>query len=227
MHDRTDDLRGENSRTDDLRREVEKPIVLATRNPHKLQELSAVLAHVGYSLKSAFDFATLDEVVEDQPTLEGNALKKARYTFEMTGLPSLSDDTGLEVDDLGGLPGVYSARFAGEKATYAENVEKLLFDLDRAERRQFQTLERKARFRTVIAFVTAQGEWLFEGVCEGQILRTPRGESGFGYDPVFLPEGYQQSFAQMDTALKNQISHRGRAVVAFVAALKSGRGDML
>ena len=222
-----------NQTNDDLRRNEPtsdaggKTIVLATRNPHKLGELAAVLSGIGWELRSAFDFAQLAEVDEDQSTLEGNALKKARYTFEMTGLPSLADDTGLEVDDLGGLPGVYSARFAGEKATYAENVEKLLFDLDRAERRQFQTLERKARFRTVIAFVTARGEWLFEGVCEGQILRKLRGDAGFGYDPVFLPEGYQLSFAEMTPELKNQISHRGRAVLAFVSALKSAHRDML
>jgi len=226
-------MAGMNQTNDDLRRNEPtsdaggKTIVLATRNPHKLGELAAVLSGIGWELRSAFDFAQLAEVDEDQSTLEGNALKKARYTFEMTGLPSLADDTGLEVDDLGGLPGVYSARFAGEKATYAENVEKLLFDLDRAERRQFQTLERKARFRTVIAFVTARGEWLFEGVCEGQILRKLRGDAGFGYDPVFLPEGYQLSFAEMTPELKNQISHRGRAVLAFVSALKSAHRDML
>ncbi|MCH8495593.1 MAG: RdgB/HAM1 family non-canonical purine NTP pyrophosphatase [Balneolales bacterium] len=193
-----------------------KTIVLATKNKHKLAELQAVLANAGFDLRSAFEFADLQEVVEDGDTLEANALKKARYTFEMTGLPSLADDTGLEVDALGGAPGVYSARYAGENATYAQNVERLMFDLDRHERRQFQTVIRSARFRTVIAMVSDEGEHVFEGVCEGQITRNLRGEGGFGYDPVFLPKGHQQTFAEMDSTTKNAISHRGRAVQALL-----------
>ena len=193
-----------------------KTIVLATKNKHKLAELQAVLADAGFDLRSAFEFADLQEVVEDGDTLEANALKKARYTFEMTGLPSLADDTGLEVDALGGAPGVYSARYAGENATYAQNVERLMFDLDRHERRQFQTVIRSARFRTVIALVSDEGEHVFEGVCEGQITRNLRGEGGFGYDPVFLPKGHQQTFAEMDPETKNAVSHRGRAVQALL-----------
>lgn len=197
-----------------------KTIVLATKNKHKLDELQAVLANAGFNLRSAFEFADLQEVVEDGDTLEANALKKARYTFEMTGLPSLADDTGLEVDALGGAPGVYSARYAGENATYAQNVERLMFDLDRHERRQFQTVIRSARFRTVIALVSDEGEQLFEGVCEGQITRNLRGEGGFGYDPVFLPKGHQQTFAEMDPTTKNEISHRGRAAQALLEFLR-------
>jgi len=193
---------------------MQKPevMVLATRNTHKIREMQDVLADTGIQLKSSLDFAELQDVVEDGDTLHANALKKARYTFQATGMPSLADDTGLEVEALGGAPGVYSARYAGENATYAQNVERLLYDLDRHERRQFQTVSRRARFRTVIALAGPQGEQLFEGICEGQILREERGEGGFGYDPVFMPLGYRQSFAEMPAAQKNEISHRGRAL---------------
>jgi XTP/dITP diphosphohydrolase len=195
-------------------------LVLATRNAHKLEEMQLALRESGFELKSAFDYHQLEEVIEDGDTLEENALKKARYTYEMTKLPSISDDTGLEVEALGGAPGVYSARYAGENATYAQNLERLLFDLDRHERRQFQTVSRRARFRTIIALVCASGEFLFEGICDGQILREPRGEKGFGYDPVFMPLGYLKTFAEMDAATKNEISHRGRAIRAFADGLK-------
>ncbi|MCC5926003.1 MAG: RdgB/HAM1 family non-canonical purine NTP pyrophosphatase [Bacteroidetes bacterium] len=194
-----------------------RKVVLATRNRDKLSEMQAVLADAGIELHAAFDFPGLEEVVEDGDSLEANALKKARYTFEITGLPSLADDTGLEVEALGGAPGVYSARYAGESATYAENVERLLYDLDRHERRQFQTVSRRAQFRTVIAYVSAEEELTFEGVCVGQITREIRGEGGFGYDPVFLPLGYQQTFAEMDAVEKNKISHRGRAIRSLLA----------
>jgi len=200
-----------------------KVLVLATRNSHKLQEMQLTLGQSSFTLKSAFDFPELQEVVEDGDTLEENALKKARYTYEMTKLPSISDDTGLEVEALGGAPGVYSARYAGENATYEQNVERLLFDLDRHERRQFQTVSRRARFRTVIALVCATGEYLFEGICDGQIIREPRGDSGFGYDPVFMPLGYLKTFAEMDAATKNDISHRGKAIRAFAEGLPSLR----
>lgn len=194
-------------------------VVLATRNPHKLEEMQQILSEAGIELRSAFDFAELQEVDEDGDTLEANALKKARYTFEMTGLPSLADDTGLEVEALGGAPGVYSARYAGEGATYAQNVERLLFDLDRHERRQFQAVSRRAQFRTVIAWVADGEEKVFEGICTGQITYDIRGEGGFGYDPVFLPLGYRQTFAEMDPSEKNAISHRGKAIRALMEYL--------
>jgi XTP/dITP diphosphohydrolase len=196
-------------------------VVLATRNPHKLSEMQAVLADAAIELHSAFDFAELQEVVEDGDTFEANALKKARYTHQMTGLPSLADDTGLEVEALGGAPGVYSARYAGEDATYAQNVERLLFDLDRHERRQFQTVSRRAQFRTVIAYVSDMEELVFEGICVGQITRDIRGEGGFGYDPVFMPLGYQITFAEMDSHVKNKISHRGKAIRELLAYFKN------
>jgi len=149
----------------------------------------------------------LKEVEEDHPTLEGNALKKARYVYEATGLPALSDDTGLEVDALSGRPGVYSARYAGEDATYQDNLEKLLEELAGVAPK-----DRKAQFRTVAALVSGDDTHTFEGVCRGVILSKPRGDKGFGYDPVFQPEGYNQTFAELDPGVKNEISHRGRAI---------------
>ncbi len=195
-----------------------KTYVLATKNPHKLEELRSVLSDVGVELRSAFDFAELADVDEDADTLEGNALKKARYTFEMTNLPSVSDDTGLEVESLLGAPGVFSARYAGEKATYQDNVIKLLEELHQAEKKGFSS--RKAQFRTVIALVTSEGEWVFEGICTGEITKDQRGAKGFGYDPVFMPDGFDITFAEMSAEEKNRVSHRGKAVAKLKDFLK-------
>lgn len=195
-------------------------LVLATKNKNKLAELQATLAEIGEELRSAFDFAQLEEVVEDADTLEGNALKKARYTFEMTQIPSISDDTGLEVEALGGRPGVFSARYAGEGASYTDNVIKLLQELHQTTGKTDGVLS-KARFRTVIAYVSQDRQEVYEGICEGNIIAEPRGARGFGYDPVFVPLGYDLSFAEMDPALKNAISHRGKAVARLLKALKT------
>lgn len=189
-------------------------ILLASANPHKIEELRQILEPFGIELKSTHDFPCGVEVVEDQPDLEGNALKKARYWNQLTGLPALADDTGLEVDALKGAPGVYSARYAGEHVTYAQNVEKLLRELDEEN-------NRKARFRTVIAFVDGENEQLFEGSCEGTIIHVPKGEKGFGYDPVFVPSGYKKTFAELCSEEKNSISHRGRALNNFLELLKN------
>lgn len=186
-----------------------KKLFLASGNTHKIEELSEVLNPLGIGLHSTLDYPDIPEPEEDQPTLEGNALKKARYWFEITGLPSLADDTGLEVEALNGAPGVYSARYAGEKATYDDNVEKLLSELGNKD-------NRKAAFRTVIAFVTADEEKLFEGVCKGTITKQKKGKKGFGYDPIFLPNGYTQTFAELNSHEKNKISHRGLALNEFV-----------
>lgn len=188
-------------------------LVLASRNPHKIEEMQQILKPLGIEVLSTQDFPQLIEVDEDQPTLEGNALKKARYVATETGLPALSDDTGLEVDALDGAPGVYSARFAGENVSYQDNVDKLLSELEKKS-------NRKAQFRTVVALVNGGEEYTFEGICEGEILREQRGEKGFGYDPVFQPDGYEQTFAELDSTEKNKISHRGRAVQKFVEFLK-------
>lgn len=190
-----------------------KTIFLASGNPHKIEELKQMIEPLGIELKSTLDFPDAHEVVEDQPDLEGNALKKARYWFNETGIPSLADDTGLEVDALNGAPGVYSARYAGENVTYDDNVEKLLREMDGES-------DRKARFRTVIAFLDGSDEHLFEGVCEGEITTQRKGEKGFGYDPVFQPLGYDQTFAELSSEEKNKISHRGLAFQKFLAYLK-------
>lgn len=184
-------------------------IFLASGNPHKIEELSEVLHPLGIELRSTLDYPDATEVDEDQPDLEGNALKKARFWHQETGLPALADDTGLEVDALNGAPGVYSARYAGENVTYDDNVNKLLTELG-------DKPNRTAQFRTVVAFVTDQGEHVFEGVCRGEIISDKRGEKGFGYDPVFVPEGYNLTFAELSGTEKNRISHRGRAVQKFI-----------
>ena len=191
-------------------------IAIASANRHKVEELRQTLAPLGIELKSTLDFPGAEEVEEDRPDLEGNALKKARYWHQFTGLPALADDTGLEVDALNGAPGVWSARYAGENATYDDNVNKLLNELQGKS-------DRTARFRTVIAFVMGEeeeNEYLFEGVCEGVIITEKRGDKGFGYDPVFVPEGHSLTFAQLSSEEKNRISHRGRAVQKFLAFVR-------
>lgn len=191
-------------------------LILASRNRHKIRELRETLAGLDITLHAAPDFPRLREVEEDQPTLEGNALKKARYVYEETGLPALADDTGLEVDALDGRPGVYSARYAGESASYQDNVDKLLAELAGVDMK-----DRKAQFRTVVALVSDEGTHTFEGICRGIILTEERGNKGFGYDPVFQPEGYEQTFAELDSDVKNKISHRGRAVQKLYEWLKN------
>jgi XTP/dITP diphosphohydrolase len=190
--------------------------VLASRNRDKIEELRSTLdIFDDIRLKSSLDFPALEKVEEDLDTLEGNALKKARYTFQAIGLPALSDDTGLEVDALAGQPGVYSARYASENATYQENMKKLL-----AELTDVALKDRGAQFRTVVAFVTEDGTHTFEGVCRGTILTERRGEKGFGYDPLFQPERYEETFAELDSAVKNGISHRGKAIKKFTTWLE-------
>ena len=183
-------------------------LVLATRNPGKVDELAARLDGLGVELVTAADLGA-PEVVEDAETLRGNAAKKALALVAHAGLPALADDTGLEVDALGGAPGVYSARFAGPDADDAGNRRKLLADLAGAP-------SRTARFRTVLAFADAEGVRFFDGVCEGVITEAEVGTGGFGYDALFRPgDGDGRTFAEMDALEKNAISHRGRALDAF------------
>ena len=186
-------------------------IVFATHNAHKVSEVQAVLGSE-YQLVTATEAGITEEIPETQPTIEGNALQKARYVYEHTGLNCFADDTGLEVEALNGAPGVYSARYAGEHVSYADNNVLLLKNLAGCE-------NRKARFRTVIALIVDGKEYLFEGRVEDTIATEPHGEGGFGYDPLFVPEGSQLTFAEMSSEAKNKISHRGRAVAKLVAFL--------
>lgn len=187
-------------------------LLVSTRNPHKLREITAILEGSGVELVSLEAFPHAPDVIEDRDTLRGNAAKKAEELHRWTGLPAMADDTGLEVDALGGAPGVRSARFAGDDADDVANRTLLLARLQGTD-------DRRARFRTVVALATDQGTRFFEGACEGQIIREERGHGGFGYDPIFQPEGHDLTFAEMDDAAKNAISHRGRALAAFAAGI--------
>jgi len=163
------------------------------------------LQGLGIDLLSLDDVGHVPAVDEDASSLEGNALKKAAVVFRITGLASLADDTGLEVSALGGAPGVLSARYAGPECDAAANRKKLLADLT-------DVVDRSARFRTVVALVSASGTLTFDGTCEGRILRCERGSGGFGYDALFVPSGFDVTFAEMEAAMKNGVSHRGQAL---------------
>jgi XTP/dITP diphosphohydrolase len=197
-------------------------LVLATRNAGKLAELRHVLADLAVELIPAAETGA-PEVDEHAETLQGNALLKAETLHAYTGLPALADDTGLEVDALGGAPGVRSARFAGPTADDVANRARLLSDLAAAG--AVDPAVRRARFRTVLAYVDHAGPRLFEGVCEGTITAGAAGGAGFGYDPVFVPDeqpaaGRPRTFAEMSSAEKNAVSHRGQALEAFAAWLR-------
>lgn len=191
-------------------------IVVATRNPHKAQEIRAMFAGLPVAIKDLRDFPDCPEVDEDGETLEDNALKKARTAHRCTGLPAIADDTGLEVYYLLNAPGVYSARYAGENATYGDNNRKLIREMTQVPARR-----RQARFRCLVALAANGGEELFEGKVEGGILLAPRGENGFGYDPLFRPAGLAESFAELSAERKNAISHRARAIAALISFLQS------
>ncbi len=190
-------------------------VVLATNNLHKIEEISSILIPLGFTIRSARDIS-IPKTVENEPTLEGNAKKKARETSLATGNLSLADDTGLEVYYLAMKPGVLSARYAGEEASYADNCAKLLRALNGVPPRR-----RKARFRTVIAAAGNGIEWTVEGIVEGKILEEPRGEGGFGYDPLFVPEGYDRTYAEMTLEEKNRLSHRARALEKAVEMFRT------
>ena len=178
-------------------------LVFATNNPNKLREINHILGD-SFQLLSLRDLNIEDDIPENEPTLEGNALHKARYVNRLVNLDVFADDTGLEIDALNGRPGVHSARFAGEAKDSNANIDKVLALLG-------PETDRRARFRTVIALIINGEEFLFEGKVEGNILNEKRGIEGFGYDPVFVPEGENRTFAQMSISEKNLISHRARA----------------
>lgn len=187
-----------------------RALVLATRNRDKIREMQENLAALPIRLLTLDDFPHAPEVVEDGDTLEANARKKAIVIHQSTGLPALADDTGLFVHALNGAPGVFSARFAGEKASYSDNVQKLL-----AEMKSVPTQQRGAEFRCVMAFANDEGVHFIKGACPGDIAFAPKGDGQFGYDPIFIAEATQKTFAEMTLAEKNLVSHRGLALAAF------------
>jgi XTP/dITP diphosphohydrolase len=189
-----------------------KELVFATNNNHKLREIREI-AGDRFRIRSLEDIGCREEIPEEAPTLEGNALQKARYVYERYGLDCFADDTGLEVDALQGRPGVKSARYAGDDCIAENNIRKILEEMDGAA-------NRAARFRCVIALIIGGEEVLFEGTVEGRIIRQKRGADGFGYDPVFVPDGFKNTFAEMSPEEKNAISHRGRATEKLIAYLK-------
>lgn len=196
-------------------------IVFATNNKNKLAEIREMLGDK-IEVMSLADINCHEDIPETSDTLEGNALQKAHYVYDKYGMSCFADDTGLEVDALGGEPGVYSARYAGGEGHDSEaNMAKLMDKLGDND-------NRKARFRTVIALITGNGEndvKLFEGVAEGDIIREKRGGEGFGYDPIFRPEGYDKTFAELGHEIKNKISHRAKAVQKLVEYLKQASGN--
>lgn len=176
-------------------------LIFATHNLHKTEEAQAILGN-RFIVKNLKDLGFLDDIPETADTLEGNALLKAHYIFDKFHCDCFADDTGLEVEALDNRPGVYSARYAGENSTYQDNVRKILYEMKGIS-------NRKASFRTVIALILNGKEYLFEGRVDGYIITEPRGNSGFGYDPVFRPENSDLTFAELGGNIKNQISHRG------------------
>lgn len=188
-------------------------IVFATNNTHKLEEIRRMLRG-SHQIVSLAEIGCHKDIPEEQDTLEGNALQKARYIKQHYGYDCFADDTGLEIDALGGRPGVYSARYAGEAKDSEANMRKVLAEMQGHS-------DRRARFRTVIALILGNEEHLFEGKVEGEILTARQGSAGFGYDPVFRPDGYDRSFAEMDPDTKNSISHRGEATRKLAAFLNA------
>lgn len=188
-------------------------LVFASNNEHKIAEI-AKLVPAGFEVVSLASIGCADDIPETAETLEGNAILKAQYVWERFGLSCFADDTGLEVPALGNVPGVYSARYAGPQRNAADNMKMLLNELNEIN-------QRDARFRTVIALILDGQMHTFEGIVNGTITREQHGTEGFGYDPIFKPEGFEQTFAEMDMIQKNTMSHRGRAVQKLVEFLKT------
>ncbi len=187
-------------------------LCFATNNQHKIKEVQALLGN-DFVLVGLTGIGCAEELAENQTTLEGNSLQKARYVFDRYSVSCFADDTGLEVEALHGAPGVYSARYAGEQRNAADNMSLLLKNLKGAG-------NRKARFRTVITLITPSGQKEFEGILNGTIIDQQRGTEGFGYDPIFLPDGSARTLAEMPLEEKNKLSHRARAVEKLVAHVK-------
>lgn len=188
-------------------------LVFASGNRGKIREALEILGE-GFELLTPAEAGILEDIPETGQTLRDNSLQKARYLYERTGMDCFADDTGLEVDCLGGAPGIHTARYAGEAKDPAANIDKLLREMEKAGGR------RTARFRTVVTLIVGGETRYFEGVMEGSIAKARSGAGGFGYDPVFMPEGYDCTAAELSEEQKNAISHRGKALRAMAAALK-------
>jgi len=188
-----------------------KDLVFATHNQHKLREIQEILSN-SYQIIGLSELGLHEEIPETADTLEGNAQIKAEYIYDKLGMDCFSDDTGLEIDALNGAPGVYSARFAGENCTFQDNVEKVLRLLKGVS-------NRKARFRSIICLIMNGKKYFFEGKVEGEIITVQKGTEGFGYDPIFIPDGFTKTFAEMPPEEKNSISHRGVAIQKLIAFL--------
>ena len=188
-------------------------IVFATHNRHKSEEACQILGP-RWTLRNLHDLGQTDEIPETADTLQGNALQKAQFVYDKYHLSCFADDTGLEVEALNGAPGVYSARYAGEHCSFADNVNKLLHEM------QGKT-NRRACFKTVVAIILDGEAHFFEGRVDGTIIESPRGGEGFGYDPVFVPDGFSETFAEMSAEQKNKISHRGRAMAKLIEFLQN------
>jgi|TARA_B110000495_G_C22960676_1_gene563124 XTP/dITP diphosphohydrolase len=186
-------------------------IIFATNNAHKLHEVRSLLGD-SIELLSLNDIGFKEEIPETQPTIEGNASQKSHYIFERYNVPVFADDTGLEIEALNGEPGVYSARYAGPNCSFQDNCDKVLFNLKAKS-------NRVAHFKTVVSLIIDGKETQFEGIVNGKMLEEGRGNDGFGYDPVFQPDGFQECFAEMSLEQKNKISHRGIAVRKLVEYL--------
>ena len=188
-------------------------ILIGTNNQKKIEEIKSKITNQSIELVNPNEIGLINfDVVEDADTLEGNAFLKAKAFYQVSGVCSISDDTGLFVDFLGGQPGVFSARYAGENASYEENCDKLLDELSISD-------NRSAFFRTVICLYDGNSPIYFSGECYGEIIKNKKGSKGFGYDPIFLPKNYSITFAEMDSELKNQISHRAKAVSKLIEYL--------
>lgn len=192
-------------------------LIFATNNKHKLHEVRELLGNK-IEIVSLAEIGLEGDIPETADTLDGNALQKARWVWERTGEDCFADDTGLEVEALGGAPGVYSARYAGEHCSFDDNINKLLKALDGTD-------NRKADFRTVVCLIEKGKERYFEGRVDGKILTERYGDEGFGYDPIFMPEHFAVSFAEMPLEVKNMISHRGRAIAKLAEYLSQQAGN--
>jgi XTP/dITP diphosphohydrolase len=192
---------------------VDIPLIVASNNQHKLEEIEAIIGKY-YALQSMASIGFVEEIEETGTSFHENAAIKARAIFNRYGVDCLSDDSGLAIDVLNGAPGVYSARFAGEPVNHEKNIDKVLFELEGKS-------DRNARFVTVLCLIRNGKEYFFEGEIKGKILEEKRGTNGFGYDPIFVPEGFDKSFAELDAAQKNKISHRSNALAKMQEYLQS------